>query len=45
LAQGVAPDANASEKMALGETSDVAGANILDRSFIYFSWGNKPRIN
>ena len=42
FAQGVRPDANAGEKMALRESCKVAWQDILDISFVNNSVGNMP---
>jgi len=45
LSEGVAPHANACEKVALGETSKVAGVNIFYSPFIHNAGRDVPGVN
>jgi hypothetical protein len=42
LSQGVRPDTDTGEEMALGESGDVTWGDIFNASFINFSRGYKP---
>jgi hypothetical protein len=43
--QGIRPDSDAGEEMALRETGEVTGPDVKDASFIYFPGGDQPRFD